>query len=378
MSTIENRIKEKAKEFGFSFAAIASVSQPPWAESLDKWLEENHNADMGWMARNVDLRKDPSLLMDSAKSILIFGFNYFQNPEFLAHSEDVSKGRISLYAWGKDYHDLIRERLHSFASYIKEHYYPELKYRAFVDTAPLLERSIAYSANLGFIGKNSLLIRPGFGSWMFLSELMINLDLTPDPSPEKNKGCGKCTLCKSSCPTGALKEDYSVAAERCISYLTIENKGPIPLKYRKAMGNRIYGCDDCQLVCPYNKKHPEQTNEEFFRISDKDIASPPLIDLMELDEISFRSKFEGSAIKRIKRRGLLRNVAIALGNWGHPDALPVLMRAMNDSEALIRGHAVWAYSQIEKPETVKTVLQHKRITESDPFVLSEIDFVLQT
>jgi len=372
---LSDKIINEALKLGFNFAAIAGTDELPHSKHLDKWLADGHHSTMSYLERNVEKRKKPSLLMENTRSILVAGFNYKQTGPDEAVSNDSSRGLVSRYAWGLDYHDLLRSKLNELAERIKELSDCELNYRAFVDSAPILERSLAFSANLGFIGKNTLLIRPGIGSYFFLGELLLDIDL-PSAKRQADQNCGSCDLCQKNCPTNALATPYILAAERCINYLTIENKGPIPIEFRKKIGNKIYGCDICQDVCPYNKTTDCYSSDEFFRLRSEDYASPDLLFMMALSQEEFSRMYKGSAIKRIKRKGLLRNVAVAIGNWGDPSAISVLEKVMYDSEPLIRGHVAWALGQNENRKEADRILSQARTDEKDPYVIDEINGAL--
>jgi len=246
-------------------------------------------------------------------------------------------------------------------------------YRAYVDTGPVLERACAAEAGLGFIGKNTCLIHPRMGSWLFLGEILLDLEL--DPTPEKmNTSCGTCRRCLDACPTGALVAPYVLDARRCISYLTIELKGPIPHELRPLIGNWIYGCDVCQAVCPW-QRFAMPTEGRLFQVGGPDRAAPVLSDLIEMSEGAFRQRYEGSAILRIRRRRLLRNVAVALGNWESEQAVPVLVMALTDVEPLVRGHAAWALGRIGG-RVVRRALEDAWQREGDPYVRHEIQMAM--
>jgi len=256
---------------------------------------------------------------------------------------DASLGFISRYAWGDDYHNIIHRKLKKLLNFIKSEAGKEVQGRGFVDTAPILEREMAYNAHIGWFGKNTNIINYEIGSWFFLSEILVDIELEYDEMPAKGS-CGTCTRCIEACPTGALIAPYTLDARRCISYLTIEFKGSIPVELRPLLRNRIFGCDVCQEVCPWNRK-AKPTNEPAFLTRINNIA-PELLSLINLNDVEFRAKFKNSPIKRAKRRGFLRNVAVALGNWGNDRAVPALSRALQDEEPLIQEHAAWALEQI--------------------------------
>jgi epoxyqueuosine reductase len=265
-------------------------------------------------------------------------------------------------------------RLHRLAAVVADITGEPASYRAYVDTGPLLERELAGRAGLGFVGKNTNLIHPRLGSWIFLGEVLLDTEIAPGSRPSTGGTCGRCTRCLEACPTAAFPRPYVLDARRCISYLTIEHRGPIPRQLRPALGNRIFGCDICQEVCPWNKRFAQPTAEPAFQPS-TDSMAPSLLELMALDEASFRQDFRASPIKRAKRRGLLRNVAVALGNWADPDATPVLSRALQDAEPLIRGHAAWALGRIGGWQACQA-LEQRRAVEEDLWVREELDLAL--
>jgi epoxyqueuosine reductase len=294
--------------------------------------------------------------------VVVVGLSYFvlNPPPELWH--DPARGRIARYAWGLDYHDIMLPRLRELGQFVDKISGQTCSQRAYVDTGPILERDFAAQAGLGFIGKNTLLISPKMGSYLFLGEILLDLELDYDlPAPDggascqidppgtsKRVGtCGNCTRCLEVCPTHAFPAPYILDSNLCISYLTIELKGSIPLHLRPLLGNWIFGCDECQEICPWVRRFSQPTRAEFLAY-DPEQVTPKLTELMQLDETGFRLRFKGMPLKRTKRRGLLRNVAVALGNWASPEALPVLERALQDPELLIREHAAWAIEQIRK------------------------------
>ncbi len=358
--TLTQLIKEKAYDLGFNLIGIAPAERAPHAEAYRRWLAQGYAAQMDWLARTPQRREDPSQIVPDAKSVVVVGLSYFilDPPADLWH--DPSRGRIARYAWGLDYHDVILPRLRELGGFIEQETGHPLDQRAYVDTGPVLERDFAAQAGLGFIGKNTLLINPSMGSYLFLGEILTGVELEYDepaldggascrtgpPGRSERVGtCGNCRRCLEVCPPHAFPAAYILNSNRCISYLTIELKGAIPLALRPLMGNWIFGCDACQEICPWVRRYSQPTGEPFFRY-DPDLVVPKLVDLMALDDVTFRTRFKDSPIKRTKRRGLLRNVAVALGNWGSPEALPVLEQALKDPEPLIREHAAWAIEQI--------------------------------
>jgi epoxyqueuosine reductase len=279
--------------------------------------------------------------------------NYYPGEIPVEARTDPSRGLISRYAWGADYHDLMAPRLEELAASIRAETGGRAADRIYVDTGPVLERAYAAAAGLGFIGKNTCMIHPRFGSWLFLGEILLDVDVGRDVIPSyKGGGCGTCTRCLEACPTGALVAPYVLDARRCISYLTIELKGAIPGELRPLLGNRIYGCDVCQEVCPW-QRFARPTQERAFRAADPDRAAPPLLALIALDEEGFRRRYTGSPIARIGRGRFLRNVAVALGNWGDRQAIPALEKALTDADPLMREHAAWALERINGRESTR-------------------------
>lgn len=363
--TLTARIKEKAYNLGFDLIGVAPAAEAPHAGAYRRWLAKGYQAGMGWLGRDPARRSDPRRVVAGAQSVVVVGLSYFVLDPPAEIWNDPSRGRIARYAWGLDYHDVMLPRLRELGDFIDREAGSPRTQRSYVDTGPVLEREFAAQAGLGFIGKNTLLINPRIGSYLFLGEILVDLELEyDDPAPDggascrigpkgesKRVGtCGNCTRCLEICPTHAFPAPYILDSNLCISYLTIELKGSIPLEVRPLLGNWIYGCDACQEVCPWVRRYSRPTRETFLRY-DPDQVAPRLIDLMALDEAAFRARFKGSPIKRTKRRGLLRNVAVALGNWGHPAALPILEQALDDPEPLIREHAAWAMAQIRGDES---------------------------
>ncbi|HZG66677.1 MAG TPA: tRNA epoxyqueuosine(34) reductase QueG, partial [Herpetosiphonaceae bacterium] len=315
----------------------------------------------------------PGLVVAGAQSIVVVGVHYrAAEPDPLLWN-DPSRGQISRYAWGDDYHEVLEPRLRRLQSWLEQRVGRAQIGRSYVDTGPILERPAGVAAGLGFQGKNTLLIHPQQGSWFFLGEIVVDCKLLYDQTPAKG-GCGNCTRCQVACPTQAFAGPYVLDARRCISYLTIELKGPIPRELRPLIGNHIYGCDVCQEVCPWNIRFGRFASSDMLQARDDRVA-PLLLELIALDDKRFRERFRGSPIKRAKRRGLLRNVAVALGNWGDPRAVPALARALGDHEPLIRGHGAWALGQIGGDEA-RAALQERLVIEMDDWVSEELALAL--
>ena len=360
------KIKEAAQQLGFALAGISPVKSPPHEESFARWLREELAGDLDYMHRTESLRRDPEQLVPWAKSVISVGMNYYTDLPRSPMSGQAN-GWISRYAWGEDYHDVIKRRLQSLLQHIREIQVGPVEGRIFVDSGPVLERDFAGVAGLGWIGKNTHLISPKKGSWFFLGELFVDLPLSYD-RPMRDR-CGKCDLCLKACPTGAFVGPYVLDARRCISYLTIELKSAIPRHLRPLIGDHIFGCDICQEVCPYNVK-AEPTAETAYQPK-AGLHAPRLIPLLALDQEGFRARFRGSPIWRAKRRGLLRNVAVALGNIKSRDALSGLIKALDDEEALVRSHVAWALGQIGGSQA-QVALQRRLALEQDSEVIGEI------
>ena len=373
---LSQRIKEQGYALGFELVGIAPADPPITGEAYLQWVERGYAGEMHYLARpdRVARRLDPSRIVPNARSVIVVGKNYFTRqlpPEIL---NDPSRGVIASYAWGLDYHDVMLPRLRELQAFVARELGREVHARVYVDTGPVLEREYAVRAGLGFFGKNTMLIHPRWGTWLFLGEILVDVELEYD-TPDTRGTCGACTRCLVACPTDAFVAPYVLDARRCISYLTIELKGPIPQPLRPLMGNRIFGCDICNEVCPWNKRFARPTADPAFQ-PNLDRVAPPLLELIALDDAAFRQRFRGSPVKRAKRRGLLRNVAVALGNWGDPVAVPALTRALHDPEPLIRGHAAWALGRIDTPEA-RQALSEAWKRETDPYVRGEIEGALE-
>jgi epoxyqueuosine reductase len=364
-------IREKALELGFDAVGFAKATLAPIArEGLAGFLAAGYHGDMGWMVEKADRRGDPRVLWPEARSVVVLGLNYGPPSDPLADRPSSAAGEISVYARNRDYHDSIKKRLKALARWMAEAFGKEVK--VFVDTAPVMEKPLAQEAGIGWQGKHTNLVSRELGSWLFLGEVFTTLDLEAGPAEEDH--CGACRRCLDACPTGAFPAPYRLDARRCISYLTIEHKGPIPRDLRPLMGNRIYGCDDCLAVCPWNK-FARATSEAGFR-QRPELASPPLTELAELDDAGFRRLFAGSPIKRIGRARFLRNVLTAIGNSGHPELLAVAAARLDDEDELVRSAAVWAVARLAQPQQLRELAAARIARESSPAVVEEWAFVL--
>lgn len=346
--TLAERIRQKAVELGFDLAGIAPAQATAHADFFRDWLKAGRHAGMSWLARDARARTDPRVQFHGARSVIAVGVSCFVANPPADLWNDPSRGRIARYAWGQDYHDVLMPWLRTLAVFVRQESHPEAQTAICLDTGPLLERDVAASAGLGFIGRNNQLINPRFGSYVLLGEIVTDIELDYDAEARSadHRACGRCRRCLNSCPTQAFADEYALDSRRCISYLTIENKGSIPEELRPLMGNWIFGCDECQEVCPWVKRHAQPGRATFLRF-EPDFAAPHLLDLLKLDDASFRMRYLGSALMRARRRGLLRNACVALGNWGSREALPALETAARDPEPLIREHAEWAIGRID-------------------------------
>jgi epoxyqueuosine reductase len=366
-ASLSEQIMEAAQRLGFGLVGISAVKPPSHEQSFADWLRGGFAGELAYMKRTEAQRRDPQKLVPWAASVVSVGMNYF-TPLARPASMDQARGWISRYAWGDDYHDIMHDRLESLLASIRDLWAGPLEAKAFVDSGPVLERDFAGIAGLGWTGKNTHLISPKKGSWFFLGELFLSIPLAYD-RPVRDR-CGTCDLCLKACPTAAFVGPYILDARRCISYLTIELKGWMPRHLRPLIGNHIFGCDICQAVCPYNVK-AEPTAETAYAPREG-LHAPDLIALLSLSQGEFSQRFRGSPILRAKRRGFLRNVAVALGNSGSVDAIPALARALDDSEPLVRGHAAWALGRIGSHQAIDALESRLRI-EGDSDVKNEIE-----
>jgi epoxyqueuosine reductase len=337
-------IRERALALGFDAVGFAAAALAPQArEDLAEYLRRGYHGDMGWLADKAERRGDPQALWPRARSVVMLGVNYAPEEAPLEALRRKGAGAISVYARGRDYHDVLKKRLRVLARWIAERFRCDLK--LFVDTAPVMEKSLGQAAGLGWQGKHTNLVSRSFGSWLFLGEIYLALDLPPD-APEGDH-CGACRRCLDICPTAAFSAPYRLDARRCISYLTIEHKGHIPAEFREAIGNRIFGCDDCLAVCPWNKfatrplAHPLGSRA--------DLTAPRLAELARLDDAAFRRMFAGTPIKRLGRDRFVRNVMIAIGNSGDPGLLPAIAERLADASPLVRAMAEWALARLADP-----------------------------
>ena len=335
---LKERVIAHAKEIGFDSCRVTNAAAPRHAAEFQDWLREGAAGEMEWLGRGEEKRCDPEQVLPGARSVIVVALNYWQGDEAAPQPRG---GRIARYAWGDDYHDVMLEKLRQLDLLLRAEGGVQ---KCYVDTGPILERDHAAEAGVGWHGKSTMLVDPQLGTWFFLAEILTTLALPPDrPQPAR---CGSCTRCITACPTGAITEAHRLDARRCISYLTIELKGSIPLEFRPLIGDRIYGCDTCLDVCPWNRFAAISRESAF---AARPVTSAmQLRDFLALTDKQFRALFRGSPIKRIKRRGLLRNVCVALGNVGNMGDLPALKRAHAEEESLIAEHAAWAIDRIEQ------------------------------
>jgi epoxyqueuosine reductase len=336
---LKEAIKNKARQLGFALAGVTTPDPPPHYSTFENWLAQGHHGTMGYLAseRSRARRADPREIMPECKSMLVLATPY--SPP-LPKGESGMRGNIASYAQGADYHDVLPARMQQLVQFIEEQAGGPIRNRWYTDTGPILERDLAQRAGMGWIGKNTCLIHPKHGSYFLLSEILLDLELEPD-APFVTDHCGTCTRCIEACPTDCILPNRTLDARRCISYLTIELKESIASELRDKMGNWIFGCDICQNVCPWNRFAGE--GDPAFE-DQRPVHS--LTEELSLAPQEFNQRFKGSPVKRAKRRGYLRNVAVALGNSGNRIALPVLQQAMNDEEPLIREHAEWAADKV--------------------------------
>ncbi len=337
---------------------------PETVPRLRQFLDEGLHGDMAWMAETAGRRAAPRALWPEARSVVMLGMNYGPDSDPLASLALEDRATISVYARNRDYHDLIKGKLKQVAGRFAARAGAEVK--VFVDTAPLMEKPLAAAAGIGWQGKHTNLVSRDFGSWLFLGAILTDCELPPDAAEIDH--CGTCRACLDICPTAAFPAPYRLDARRCISYLTIEHKGPIPHEFRGAMGNRIYGCDDCLAVCPWNK-FAQATHEAKLAARD-DLDAPPLADLAALDDAGFRARFSGSPVKRIGRDRFVRNVLIAIGNSDAPELKSTAARLLGDGSPLVRGAAVWALGRLD-PAAALAEKARRIGSETDKQVLEE-------
>jgi epoxyqueuosine reductase len=355
-----------SKKQGFDAARIspADFGSLP-GDRLETFLDANRHGDMDWLETRKSWRKNPASLWEEAKSAIVLGLNYGPDRDPRALAEQPDKGIISVYAQGKDYHDLVKKRLKRIARWIVATHGADVK--VFVDTAPVMEKPLAASAGLGWQGKHTNLLSRDFGSWLFLGVVLTTAEIPPDE--QATGSCGQCTACLDACPTNAFPAPYQLDARKCISYLTIETRAHIPRDMRALMGNRIYGCDDCLAACPWNKY--AKTSQEMAFAAKEALIAPDLGDLVGLNDPDFRQLFSGSPVKRLGRNRFVRNVLTAIGNTGKKDYAAKVEPLLNDASPIVRLAAVWALGRIADKTTFNSLLEQYQKAEEDEDVRSE-------
>jgi epoxyqueuosine reductase len=349
MINLVQAIKEKARRLGFPLAGVTSPDPPPHLSTFERWLDAGRHGDMGYLAddRARARRADPRTILPECESILVLAAPY-PDPNSVEASEGPGhgpSGRVAAYAWGDDYHTVFPPRLQELVTFIEAQVGHPVPNRYYTDTGPLLERDLAQRAGLGWIGKNTCLINPKLGSYFLLAEILLGLELEPDP-PFTTDHCGTCTRCIEACPTECILPDRTIDARRCISYLTIELKDDIPEELRPMLGDWVFGCDICQMVCPWNRFASPEGDASFS--PRPGVPTPNLIRELELTPEAFNRKFKNSPLKRAKQRGYLRNVAVATGNSQDETTISGLEKAQNDDEELVRDHATWALKKVTR------------------------------
>jgi epoxyqueuosine reductase len=362
--TLKRRIAAEAKALGFDAVRFAAADAVKGAgDALDAFLAEGRQGDMAWLAGTAPRRKAPRALWPEANSVIVLGLNYGRPGDPLAILNDKSRAAISIYAQGADYHDVLKAKLKPLAARVQE--LAGGKVKIFVDTAPVMEKPLAARAGLGWQGKHTNLVSREFGSWLFIGSIFTTAEIAPD-APEEDH-CGGCRRCLDVCPTGAFTAPYQIDARACISYLTIEHKGHIAPRFRAAMGNRIFGCDDCLAVCPWNKFASSAHEARLSVRTESD--NPPLAELLTLDEAAFRARFRGTPVKRTGRDRFLRNVLIAAGNSGDASLVPLVEALLEDGSPLVRAMAVWALARLAPQRFM--ALRRAHANDPDPAVRSE-------
>jgi epoxyqueuosine reductase len=374
---LKEKIKQLARDAKFDLVGFTKARPPAHLDIFTSWLEKQYHAGMKYLSsdRSILLRSDPRNILPGANSIIVLGARYHSSMEISNGAFDAFTGRIASFAWDVDYHQVLPEKIGQLIQQIMRSTGSSFTYKVYTDSGPVLERDFAHSAGLGWVGKNSCLISPQKGSFLFLAEIITDLELEPDV-PFREDFCGTCLRCVQACPTQCILPDRTIDASRCISYLTIENKGMIPRSLREKTGRWVFGCDVCQSVCPWNHKANRDAYDSFFHVR-KEIAFPNLVDEMQLTPQVFKEKFTASPILRAKYRGYLRNVACALGNTHNPAAVPVLRNALHTNpEILIRQHAAWALGQIPSRQS-RNILEAQLQHENDSAVRSEINLAIE-
>jgi epoxyqueuosine reductase len=365
---IREAIRDRALACGFDAVGFSEARLAEEARAgLGEFIGRGYHGDMGWLAGTAARRGDPQALWPEARTVVVLGASYAPEEDPQAHAGAPDRGVVSVYARGRDYHDTLKRRLRHLAHWIEERWPGALK--LFVDTAPVMEKPLAQRAGLGWQGKHTNLVSRQFGSWLFLGEIYLSLELEPDGAETDH--CGSCRRCLDACPTAAFPAPYQLDARRCISYLTIEHKGMIPVELRAAIGNRIFGCDDCLAVCPWNKFARAARDPDF--MPREELTAPRLAALTALDDAAFRKMFAGTAIKRTGRNRFVRNVLIAIGNApaGDPQLIVAARSRLDDASALVRAAAVWAFARLAPAAEYEAERTRRLPEEADPLVREE-------
>jgi epoxyqueuosine reductase len=380
VKTLRFEIEQEVRRLGFYLVGVTTPEPPPHWTTYENWLAQGRHGEMTYLAsdRARQRRADPQQILPDCRSILVLGAPYpapqtFKEPDS-EYPNEALRGRVAAYAWGEDYHEVLTERLQALAAFIQEKSGAPLNNRWYTDTGPVMERDLAQRAGLGWVGKNTCLIHPTQGSYFLLAEILLSIELEPDP-PFPYDRCGSCTRCLDACPTACILPDRTIDARRCISYLTIELKGSIPTELRPQMQDWVFGCDICQQVCPWNQRFATGQGDPAFAPR-PGVPRPNLITELSLSPEQFNYKFKRSPVKRAKRRGYLRNVAVALGNLGDESAVPALIEALAvEVEPMVRGHAAWALGRLGG-KAARQALEKAARSETDAAVLSEIQNAL--
>lgn len=375
--SLKEAIKAEARRLGFSLVGVTGPEPPPHQAVFEAWIQAGRQGEMAYLStqRAVERRADPRLILPECRSVLVLGILYYSPGRYRqtpASPEEPGKltGRVAAYAWGGDYHEVLPKRLKALVEFIEDQVGRHVPHRWYTDTGPILERDLAQRAGLGWIGKNTCLINPELGSYFLLAEVLLGIELEPDP-PFTDDRCGSCTRCLEACPTQCILPDRTLDARRCISYLTIELKGEIPLELRSMVGEWIFGCDICQQVCPWNLRFARQEGDPAFAPR-AGVQTPDLLAELSLSPQAFNQKYKNSAVRRAKRRGYLRNAVVALGNRKSPKSVERLARTLiEEEEPLVRAHAAWALGQIGDERAQESLSAAAQI-EKDPVVLEEI------
>lgn len=367
IADLKNRVRAELKARGFGMIGFASPPIGEFGEKFQEWIQQGYQGEMHYLARRQEERVHPEKILPEIRSVIVVGHSYDPGGD---NTQDPDLGHISRYAWGQDYHSILSKKLAAFQDWLSRQASALRSYLS-VDAQPVLEKSWAARAGMGWMGKHTNMIHEAQGSYFFLATILTNIPFEPDPPQEDH--CGTCTRCLEVCPTGAIIAPYVLDARLCISYLTIELKGPVPRELRPHVGNHVFGCDDCQEVCPWNRFSQVTEEKSFFPSSE--IKNQPLEKLLAIGPTEFKRRFRDSAISRAKWKGFQRNILVAMGNSGNRKFVPWIKEKLTEPEPLIRGHAVWAYHQL-LGKAAAPVLKKMLAEERDGFVREEIQFTL--